>query len=197
MIYNRLADGMRLQVDATVLYGAPARCADRPSTRSTCNALRAMYNTYTTTHGLPPTPIANPGRASIQAALNPAPEPERRRAAVRRRARPTQCEYLYYVLRRATATTASPSTEAQSGRRASPPSQTCWRLTVSGRQGPARPRDRARRSPTRCRRRSTGRLRRCGRRLVVRRVRRPAGRGAAAVAATRTLGLRALGDDAA
>lgn len=68
VIYNRLAKGMRLQIDITALYGldehkVPTR-ADlrRPS----------PYNTYLI-DGLPPTPIASPGLDSIDAALHPAP----------------------------------------------------------------------------------------------------------------------------
>jgi UPF0755 protein len=68
VIYNRLAKGMRLQIDATALYGLPEHkvptLADlrRPS----------PYNTYLI-RGLPPTPIASPGLASIDAAVHPAP----------------------------------------------------------------------------------------------------------------------------
>ncbi len=65
---RRLQLGMRLQTDPTVIYGLGAafdgdlRGADL--TRDT------PYNTYTR-HGLPPTPIALPGRAAIHAALHP------------------------------------------------------------------------------------------------------------------------------
>jgi len=69
VIYNRLHDGMALQIDSTVLYAAP------PGTDKVTQALIASitspYNTYKVA-GLPPTPIAMPGRASIHAALNPA-----------------------------------------------------------------------------------------------------------------------------
>lgn len=67
VIYNRLAKGMRLQIDITALYGldehkVPTRAdLQRPS----------PYNTYLI-DGLPPTPIANPGFESIKSALQPA-----------------------------------------------------------------------------------------------------------------------------
>jgi UPF0755 protein len=61
VIYNRILLGMPLQVDATLRYGQD------PSTPfSTLKALDTPYNSYLHT-GLPPTPIANPSRASIAA----------------------------------------------------------------------------------------------------------------------------------
>ncbi len=74
--HNRLKAGMRLQCDATVQYALPQHKA-----RLFYVDLRvdSPYNTYRHA-GLPPTPIANPGLASIEAALHPA-----------------QANYLYYV----------------------------------------------------------------------------------------------------
>ena len=69
VIYNRLAEEMPLQIDATSCYvkNEPGGCtlsqADLESD--------SPYNTRNRP-GLPPTPIASPGRASIEAALNPA-----------------------------------------------------------------------------------------------------------------------------
>ena len=69
---NRLRAGMKLQSDPTVIYGL---------SRGEGNFARALsradlehdspFNTYARS-GLPPTPIANPGRAAIEAVLNPA-----------------------------------------------------------------------------------------------------------------------------
>ncbi len=68
---NRLKKGMRLQSDPTVVYGITrgAGPLGRPLSREDLDA-KTTYNTYQI-DGLPPTPIANPGRASIDAVLNP------------------------------------------------------------------------------------------------------------------------------
>lgn len=69
---NRLRRGMPLQTDPTVIYGITGgrTVLDRGLRQSELRA-DTPYNTYVNT-GLPPTPIANPGRASIAAALDPA-----------------------------------------------------------------------------------------------------------------------------
>ena len=67
VIYNRLAKGMRLQIDITALYGLDEH---KVPTRADLRR-ESPYNTYLI-DGLPPTPIANPGLESIQAALHPA-----------------------------------------------------------------------------------------------------------------------------
>ncbi|HEY0799154.1 MAG TPA: endolytic transglycosylase MltG [Candidatus Baltobacteraceae bacterium] len=74
--YNRLRLGMPLQVDATIEYTFPQH---KDVITLADLARDSPYNTYKHT-GLPPTPIANPGRPSLLAALNPRPS-----------------DYLYYV----------------------------------------------------------------------------------------------------
>lgn len=65
---RRLQKRMRLQTDPTVIYGiGPAFDGNLTRTNLTTDT---NYNTYTR-HGLPPTPIAMPGRAAIHAALHP------------------------------------------------------------------------------------------------------------------------------
>ena len=82
---NRLRKGMRLETDPTIIYGVcrvqPKTCADGKLVDEKTGAARGIreselkmstgYNTYQI-YGLPPTPIANPGLASLQAVLNPA-----------------------------------------------------------------------------------------------------------------------------
>lgn len=81
---NRLRRPMRLETDPTIIYGVclryPERCRDgrlvdaqgnRRTIRASEIAMDTGYNTYRI-DGLPPTPIANPGRAALQATANPA-----------------------------------------------------------------------------------------------------------------------------
>jgi UPF0755 protein len=69
---NRLKQRMKLQSDPTIIYGIVGGKGSlgRPITRSDIE-LKTRYNTYVI-DGLPPGPIANPGRASLEAAANPA-----------------------------------------------------------------------------------------------------------------------------
>lgn len=69
---NRLNTGMQLQTDPTVIYGITGGqgTLGRGLRRSELNK-ETPYNTYVIP-GLPPGPIANPGKAAIEAALNPA-----------------------------------------------------------------------------------------------------------------------------
>jgi uncharacterized YceG family protein len=77
VIYNRLRVGMPLGIDATIRYGLGV-----PGTESLRQSHLDSDNPYNTRkrQGLPPTPIANPGLASIQAA-----------------AKPAKVDYLYFV----------------------------------------------------------------------------------------------------
>ncbi|MEO0491794.1 MAG: endolytic transglycosylase MltG [Actinomycetota bacterium] len=68
-IYNRLAQGIPLQIDATVYYAA-GKSFTEPLFQSDLDA-ESPWNTYTTP-GIPPTPIAAPGEAALRAALAPA-----------------------------------------------------------------------------------------------------------------------------
>lgn len=69
---NRLKKKMRLQSDPTIIYGIVGGRGSlgRPITRTDIDT-KTDYNTYRI-NGLPPGPICNPGRASIEATLNPA-----------------------------------------------------------------------------------------------------------------------------
>jgi len=82
VIYNRLAQGMPLGIDATIYYAVEKATGIATYTRELTEAQLHIDSPYNTrTHvGLPPTPISNPGAASIHAASYPA-----------------HVSYLYYV----------------------------------------------------------------------------------------------------
>ncbi|MGA8850916.1 MAG: endolytic transglycosylase MltG [Aeromicrobium sp.] len=69
VLYNRLDEGMPLQLDSTVSY-VSGRKGDVFTTEEERNA-ESAYNTYQNA-GLPPGPIGSPGEKTIEAALNPA-----------------------------------------------------------------------------------------------------------------------------
>ena len=78
---NRIKKGMRLQSDPTIVYGLFGGDG-KPSERELTKAdvvKETPYNTYEI-DGLPPTPIANPGRAALEAVANP-----------------SRTDYLYFV----------------------------------------------------------------------------------------------------
>lgn len=85
VIYNRLNAGMTLGIDATILYEFP----DYDGGVNIPESIRSYDSPYNTNlhTGLPPTPICNPGMASIRAALQPA-----------------STNYYYYALDTATGT---------------------------------------------------------------------------------------------
>lgn len=79
VFYNRMARNMRFQMDATIIYGITRGVGQmgRGISRADINGETerrlhgaVLFNTYQI-DGLPPTPIANPGRAAIEATLNP------------------------------------------------------------------------------------------------------------------------------
>lgn len=103
VIHNRLFvtannpdDPFELQIDAAVLYGRNQLGIDQSLPFSEVRQIPSDWNTYLLP-GLPRTPIANPGRASIEAALNPAPNPPPGDPICRDLPQADQCFYLFYV----------------------------------------------------------------------------------------------------
>lgn len=92
VIYNRLYLNMPLEIDAALFYQQ-----DPALSFGDLKSLDTPYNTYMHV-GLPPTPIANPGRASIHAALNPVANPSLGDPLCVGLPSGTPCLYLYYVL---------------------------------------------------------------------------------------------------
>lgn len=73
VFHNRLDKNMRLQTDPTVLYGVALARGVMPKNISRTDLLTpTKHNTYTN-YGLPPTPISNPGKEALLAALKPLP----------------------------------------------------------------------------------------------------------------------------
>jgi UPF0755 protein len=73
VIYNRLAEGIPLGIDATLIYENGVR--GEVPTRQQLDTLTPYNTRHPESRGLPPTPIAAPGRASLEAAMNPTPGP--------------------------------------------------------------------------------------------------------------------------
>ncbi len=92
VIYNRLAMGMNLEIDATLFYRQ-----DPETPFLELKEIDSPYNTYRV-NGLPPTPISSPGRASIAAALAPAANPLANDPLCTDLPVGAPCAYLYYVL---------------------------------------------------------------------------------------------------
>ncbi len=77
ILWNRLFDDMKLQVDATLQYAKASKTADGnwwPKVIPNDKYIKSPYNTYMH-KGLPPTPIASPSVGAILAALNPIETP--------------------------------------------------------------------------------------------------------------------------
>lgn len=72
VIHNRIEDGMALQIDATVVYGITVATGERPDRLVNADyEFDTPWSTYVYP-GLPPTPISGVGRASLEAAAQPA-----------------------------------------------------------------------------------------------------------------------------
>ncbi len=105
VIHNRLFvtqsnpddEPFRLQIDAAVLYGRNQLGIAPDTPFSEVRQIPSDWNTYLLP-GLPKTPIASPGRASIEAALNPAPNPPPGDPICQDLPQPDQCFYFFYVL---------------------------------------------------------------------------------------------------
>lgn len=74
VFHNRLRIGMKLDCDPTIIYALKREGAFDGDLKYRDMRLDSPYNTYIY-RGLPPGPICSPGRASLEAALSPAPEP--------------------------------------------------------------------------------------------------------------------------
>ena len=68
ILWKRLAEGMPLQVDASLVYATGKKSGDQLAPDDF--KMSSPYNTYLN-KGLPPTPISNPGLAAIRAAIHP------------------------------------------------------------------------------------------------------------------------------
>jgi UPF0755 protein len=84
IIFNRLKEGMPLQIDATVQYARDSQNKSvskywQPVTSEQIKQTNSSFNTYQNP-GLPPRPICNPGYNSLYAAFHP-----------------TESDYLYYI----------------------------------------------------------------------------------------------------
>jgi UPF0755 protein len=97
VIYNRLDLGMPLQIDASDRYGTAVAGGDPNGPFDVQRQTPGPWNTYLEP-GLPDTPIANPGRASIRAVLHPAPNPSVGDPLCAAVPDGDRCRYLFYVL---------------------------------------------------------------------------------------------------